>query len=423
MIPVLHLLLFLYLWWYFFYRRESRFTAFAMFLSVGVKLLAGLAVTSIYQSKYGGGDMHGYMRDAALFNDLFHQAPVSFLKLIFLGDDSGELVKETLMKSRIWFDSGYRLGYNDAQTVIRFHALLSLLSGLNLPVHLLWSNVLCMLGLWWMFITIIPVTSSRHKMPLLCWLIVCMPDFLVWSSPVLKEPLLIFIMGACIRSLRFYFDKPGLQRGVVLALSLAGFLLVKNFWMLLFLPGVIMLMIFPSSFNKPKQMLAGYILAGLLVFLAGIWKPSLHLPSLLFGQQLNMWRFAIYEQAGSLIEPVPFAPVWWSVIRHLPYSFMYGLMLPLPTWPCDLMTMPFAIENLIVFVLLMVAFVRMIRHKIEPDGFLVMLVLAGAGILIISAMTTPVVGSLIRFKLPGVLLLVLVALSVLYTRKLPVKSV
>lgn len=412
-----HVLVLFALWWKFFYRRYSRAASIFMLVAVAVKVLAGLAITSYYQTTYGGGDMHGYMVDASVCYELFQRSPLDFFKLIFLGDDSGEVVKTIMEKSKFWYDNGYRWAYNDSRTVIRFHAVLSLFSGLYLPVHLLWSNVLCMLGWWWMMITLLPPAKERHRIPMLCWLMVLMPDFIIWSSPVMKEPLLIFAMGASVRTLKMFTEKRSWLNGWFLVAGLSVFLFVKNFWMLLFLPGVIALVFFPVWGAKMKGMAVTYLLAGLLVMVAGSLIPSLHLPSLLYGQQLNMWRFAIYEQAGSLLEPVPFAPEWWSVIRHIPFSFFYGLLLPLPVFPVNVMALPFALENLSVFVLMLTAFVRLIRRNINPDGFSCMLVIAGVGIVVISAMTTPVLGSLIRFKLPGVLLLVMVAFSILYNKE------
>lgn len=412
-----HVLVLLALWWKFFYRQYSRVASIFMLVAVAVKVPAGLAITSYYQTTYGGGDMHGYMVDASVYYELFQRSPLDFFKLIFLGDDAGEVVKATMAKSKFWYDNGYRWAYNDSRTVIRFHAVISLFSGLYLPVHLLWSNVLCMLGWWWMMISLLPPRNSRYGFPLLCWLMVLMPDFIIWSSPVMKEPLLIFAMGASVRALKLFLERRSWQRGLALAGGILVFLLVKNFWMLLFLPGVMVLVFFPVWGAKPKGMAGAYLLAVLLLFIAGNLMPSVHVPSLLYGQQLNMWRFAIFEHAGSIIEPVPFAPEWWSVIRHIPFSFFYGLLLPLPVFPVNVMALPFALENLSVFILMLTAFVRMIRRNINPDGFSCMLVIAGVGIVVISAMTTPVLGSLIRFKLPGVLLLVMVAFSILYNKE------
>lgn len=415
LVSALHLLLVLWLWWYFFYRRESVQTSSVLLALLVLKVAVGYGVTLYYQTTYGGGDMIGYFKDAQLLHTLFRQDPVGFFRLIFTGAASGEAVQSALRNTTAWYDSVYRIGYNDAQTVIRFHALWMLCSGGALVVHLLWSNVCCLLGMWWMMDTLLPKRAGTGNLPLLSWTLLLLPNVLLWSSPVMKEPLLLFALGALIRTLWRYTTAPSVRNGLLLLAALLCFLLIKNFWLLLLLPGILTLVFRPVVVYRSIGVLAGYAVAGCCAVLAGLLNPAFHLPSLLYGQQMNTWRFAIFEQAGSLLTPVPFAPVWWSLLRHLPEAFLQALGWPIPTAPLSWMQWPVLGENLLVVVLLVCALFKMIRYRMEPDGLRCLLLIGGAGILVVSALTTPVLGTLIRFKMPGVFLLVLVALSVLLT--------
>lgn len=415
LVSALHVLLVLWLWWYFFYRRVSLQTSSVLLAMLVLKVAVGYFVTVYYQSTYGGGDMIAYLQDAQLLHTLFRQDPVGFFRLIFTGTANSEAVNAVLRNTTAWYDSIYRMGYNDAQTVIRFHALWMLCSGGALVVHLLWSNVCCLLGMWWMMDTLLPKRAATGNLPLFSWVLLLLPNVLLWSSPVMKEPLLLFVLGALVRTLWRYTAAPSVRNGLLLLAAVLCFLLIKNFWLLLLLPGIVTLVFRPVGVQRPGYILSGYAVAACCAVLAGLADPAFHLPSLLYGQQMNTWRFAIFEQAGSLLTPVPFAPVWWSLLRHLPAAFLQALGWPLPTAPLSWMQWTVLGENLLVVVLLVSALFKMIRYRMAPDGLRSLLLIGGAGILVVSALTTPVLGTLIRFKMPGVFLLVLVALAVLRT--------
>lgn len=412
MVAGLHIIVALLVWWRWMFRRDDILTAMAMGILVVVKVIAGYLLTDYYLVQYGGGDMHGYMSDARLLGDFFHRYPAAFFRLIFLGDESSAQIQQVLPELQIWYDSGFRGGYNDAQTVTRFHALLTIVTEGNLWLHLLWSNVLAVFGIRWLlgfFLT----NPENRKIPLWTWLIALLPNVLLWGSPVLKEPLLLFVMGALLRTMVLLKEAKTLRNLILFSLVLTGFCLLKYFWLLILLPGVITFIAWPAVKESEWKMTLVYASCFLLVMIVGHIVPVLHLPSLLYGQQLNMWRFAVFMKAGSLLDPVPFAPTDWSLIRFMPYAFIYALVQPLPAQISSSVMWPMFAESLVASVLLLIAFVIWVR---KGRGYVYMAsfgVIAGAAILVISGLTTPVLGTLVRYRMPGVLLLVLAALNVI----------
>ncbi len=71
------------------------------------------------------------------------------------------------------------------------------------------------------------------------------------------------------------------------------------------------------------------------------------------------------------------------------------------------------VESLISCTLLLVAFVVWVRKGRVDVGIASFGLIAGAAILVISGLTTPVLGTLVRYRMPGILLLVLAALNVI----------
>ncbi|MFN8154000.1 MAG: hypothetical protein U0Y08_06890 [Bacteroidia bacterium] len=411
MITFLHILVvFLLGWWW--YRRDDKITVMAMGVLVAFKAVTGMLFAEYYLRTYGGGDMHNYWADALTLRDLFNQDPVSFLRLIFLNDDSAASVQHVLPKLQVWYDSGFRGGINDARTVVRFHSLLALFSGGNILVHLIWSNVLAVAGLKWMFGFFVGDEQGRG-IPYGTWMLALLPNVLLWSSPLLKEPLMLFTMGAFFESARLLRRNFSPVNMVLLLLSMLGSILIKYFWLLLLVPGLLAYLFFPSGKRNGWGMGVMYVCCFGIVLIAGHLIPSLHLPSLLFGQQLNMWRFAVYWHAGTLIDPVPFAPTDWSLIRHLPYAFVYTLVQPLPSQVSKLPLWPMCAESIFSCILLLAALIVRVRRRAGSSFLATYGLIAGACIMIISGFTTPVLGTLIRYRMPGLLLLLLAAVRVL----------
>lgn len=417
MLAGVHILVALFLWWRWFFRSE-KITATAMGFLVIVKVLVGYYLSAYYLNKYGGGDMHGYMLDAMKLNGFFYQDPASFLRLIFLGDESGAAAGKVLSSLQIWYDSGFRPGYNDAQTVTRFHAILSLFTGGNLWLHLLWSNFLSVIGIRWLLIFFLG-DQHGNSVPLWTWLVALLPNVLLWSSPVLKEPLLLFVMGGVLKGVGVLQTEKSVKGFLFLAVMLIAFCLIKYFWLLLMLPGIIVLLMWPSSGKLNEWRMAGvYLFCFLLVLLAGHLTPSLHLPALLYGQQLNMWRFAVFMHAGSLVEPVPFAPTDLSLLRYTPYAFIYALIQPLPSQVNTAVMWPMMLESMLLVVVLLTGLIVWVRRRMGNAVIASFGMLSGAAMMIISGLTTPVLGTLVRYRMPGVILVVLAVLNlILKSRK------
>ncbi|MBK9401677.1 MAG: hypothetical protein IPN36_12735 [Bacteroidetes bacterium] len=370
-----------------------------------LKVAGGFFIANYYMSTYQGGDMQGYMADTVAFYNLFLENPMLFFKMMLgMENESTQLFINNLT---IWPDNGYGFLFNDARTVVRFHALLSIFSGTNEWVHLLWSNVLSIMG---MNALLQFIFSSRGKKPIIphaAFLVFFLPNVFIWSSTILKEPLLLFAMGMTLRYFQLWNNNRRPIYLVGLLLFTGCFVLIKSFWLLVFLPGFFIWM-FKRDMNKPLQTMSiTYFVTLVLVLVGGIFFPVLDVPALLFGQQLNMWRFAVFMHAGSLVHTVSFAPTITSFLLHIPDAFSFALFQP---WPCQLAKwyhFPLFLENLIFPLIFFLALYFAWRKREMPSAEVVLAAIAGIIILVVCGFTTPVIGSLIRFRMPGLLLLIL----------------
>ena len=381
-----------------------------------LKVIGGYFIAHYYLETYKGGDMQGYLSDANQFYVLFTQNPVQFIKLIIGLHVQVESIYEFYSHLTSWFTSGYSNQYNDARSVIRFHALIRLFSDGNAWIHLLWSNVFCVMGM----IALIKFISHQRIQSgtfyLLALLLLFIPNVFIWSSAIMKEPLLIFAMGMTLRSFQLWNDERNFVNFFKFLIFVFCFLLVKSFWMLAFLPGMLIWALLPQMKKSLMMITLSYVVSLLIVLLVGEVMLSYNLPDLLFGQQRNMWRFVVYMNSGSLIHPLSFAPNPFSFLLHIPEAFCYGMFQPWPWQLAKWFYFPLSLENFIFPVMVAFSIYKFKRNgnRISPE--MVIALIAGLVIVIISAFTTPVIGSLIRYRMPGLLLMVLSALAYLYSR-------
>ncbi|MBK9637963.1 MAG: hypothetical protein IPO63_09145 [Bacteroidetes bacterium] len=381
-----------------------------------LKVIGGYFIARYYLATYKGGDMLGYLADANQFYILFTQNPVYFLKMLVGLDVPAESMREFYSHLTSWFTSGYSNQYNDARSVIRFHALIRLFSNGNDWIHLLWSNVFCLMGMIALikFIAHQRIQSSTFYQFAL--LLLFIPNVFIWSSAIMKEPLLIFAMGMTLRYFQLWNDERNFINFFKFLIFVFCFLLVKSFWLLAFLPGILIWTLFPQMKKSVVMITLSYAVSLIIVLLVGEVVLSFNLPDLLFGQQRNMWRFVVYMNSGSLIHPLSFAPNPMSFLLHIPEAFCYGMFQPWPWQLAKWFYFPLSLENFIfpAMVALSIYKFKIIGNRISPE--MVIALIAGMVIVIISAFTTPVIGSLIRYRMPGLLLMVLTALAFLYSR-------
>jgi hypothetical protein len=384
-----------------------------------LKVIAGYLLSQFYLRVYQGGDMHGYLSDAETLYRYSLSDKTGFIK-VFAGVE--EPSSDVAARLKSWFGSGYDNRHHDARTVIRFHTLVRFISGGNEWVHLLWSNLAALLG----YIMLLRFFFDRElkesgRFLILLLFPALLPNVLLWSSSVLKEPLLMLAMGGTFYSLKSMMLTKKLPQFVILLLFVFLFSMVKSFWLVLLLPA---LAAYAYSFGRKNSSLSfffAYAIALVLAISAGMLIPEYHVPGLLYGEQRNMWRFSVFMQSGSLIHPLPFAPQWSSVLIRTPMALANGLFQPFPANIRGLSYLPTLLENMVLpCLLLMLLFKgRIMRLRgAFPQFWLAFW--GGLGIVAVSAFTTPVLGSLVRYRMPGLLLLVMGVLLLLFrSRRLP----
>lgn len=385
--------------------RQSGIGTVLWALVLFLKVAAGYALIVYYDTHYGGSDMRGYLDGADTVYRICVEDPVEGTRLLTGSEIRPATVTRMNEQVPMWFGRPYSGWFNDSRTVIRIQTLLRFVSDGNIWIHLLWTNLAALSG----GIALIRFFGQSGRIPVWALGLLFIPNGLLWSSTILKEPFLLMAMGFTLLAFRKWLESGYKHQTLLLSFSLLLFLLIKPFWLLALLPGLLGWAAFSNSKRAAGAVAGSYMLVLFLAMLAGLLLPDYHLPSLLFGEQLNMWRFSVFGGAGSLIDPIGFAPTWFSLFKHVPETFLVTMIQPWPASWNDWDGIFLFSENILFVSLFLAAlFHRKGLFRIWCSPPLMLACCAGIIIVLVSGFTTPVAGTLIRYRWPGVLLLMFV---------------
>ena len=374
---------------------------------LALKVIVGYALIVYYDARYEGSDMRGYLEGAETVYRIFLENPMEGIRLFTGFTLSPGTINRLNEQVPIWFGRPCSGWFNDTRTVIKIQSVLRFVSDGNIWIHLLWTNLAALVGGIALIRFFIPLAQKETiPLPAICLLFI--PNGLLWASTILKEPFLLLAIGITLSAYRNCLISGFTSYQWPLFLSLLLFLVIKPFWLMALVPGLVAWGLYRQRSHASLAVAGSYLIVLLLAMAAGIISPDLHLPSLLFGEQRNMWRFSIFGGAGSLIDPVGFAPTWISVFKHIPETFLLTMSQPVPSGWNDWAGWFLFTENILFSILLLMVILRRgSLGRIWSSPSLLLACLAGIIIVLVSGFTTPVAGTLIRYRWPGVLLILL----------------
>ena len=294
------------------------------------KCIVGIGLGLFYLKYYGAGDTYGYFSDSGhLFSTLFNE-PKQFLK-IMLGYhlDSPDTARN-VASLHTWVDSGFDEYYNDAKSLVKLNTIFRFVSFGHYEVHVVLMAFLAYIGLLLLYNVFLKDSVPNNKG---AWLILLfifiIPSHFIWSSGLMKEPLILFVFAVLLYLTNITTQEMRIRYipyfiGIVII-----FCFIKIYLLFIMLPGI--LAIYSFRFKKPsiQILMLGvfYFVAISSVLLLGKFNSNFDLPALMFGKQLNTYRFAVFMNAGSLVQPISFAPSVTSFLKHFPEASWYAFFI------------------------------------------------------------------------------------------------
>jgi hypothetical protein len=344
-------------------------------------------------------DAFRFFDDAIIIGQQLWIAPGVYFKIL-LGIDMQNLeVVAVIDQLNNWYKEYHYGVFNDNQTVIRFNALLMPFSFGFYHVHSVVLNLLSFTG-------ILAMLRAFHRIcamsKIQIVLILLFPQVLFWTSGVLKEGILMAVLGWFIWLLfALYFDGFTKVRFLLLLTTVVLMIQIKSYVLFCMLPGITLLFVARvlPQFRTWAYGTLLFVVQVSAVVLADFLKGSPRAQAI-YQKQHDFINVAKLSDSGSYFESFVLEPNWVSIIQTLPEALFNTVFRPL-IWNCENLLMFFAsLENLLLFLLVLLAlFFR--KSQLNKMAHFQLFLLGSALILFtLVGIITPVSGALVRYKIP-----------------------
>ncbi len=384
-----------------------------------IKVAAAFALYIIYTQFYTDrayADIFRYYDDSAVIYQTLTEKPYDYFRMLTGIDGKAPELLNYYDSMRNWYNTD--LIFNDSRTMIRLNAFLRLFTlGTYFP-HAIVMCFLAMVGLTGIFRVMNNAVKGRAF--LLMIIVYLLPSILLWTSGMIKEAFLVFALGTLLYQVSMLMNESALswKRLFYVLLAVMILITVKAYVFFLMLPLIMSWMI--SKFVPGK---AGWIWVPVYIiyFIAlAAMAPALTgntVPRLISDKQAEFYFVAGHEQAKSVVEVERIPPDWTGLLTAAPGAFFRTLLLPMPGHAHNILMWFSAAEN--IFILLL-SFFLLFTMKMEflknLSVFVICCLLFGVSVFILSGWVTPIIGALVRYKVPGLPFLLLPLTAVSYRK-------
>lgn len=374
----------------------------ALFL---LKVAAGTVLWGVYTFHYTdrmNADIYKFFDDGNIMYGALYSHPVDFLRMITgIGTEAPHISTQYYEVMNNWYrqyDTGY---YNDAHTMIRFNALLRIFSFGIFHVHTVFFAFLALTGqvaMYKAFLQWVPELPKAWMAGLFLW-----PSVLLWSSGPIKEALLFFGWGIFLLQVFRRMQGPLPWTGWAwMALGLLVQFTLKSYVLACMLPGLLALWWCRRTGGRragPK-FLALYAAAIAAALVLPLLFPGLDVVAIIQQKQRDMLGVVQAVSPGSYVPTDRMAPGAMGLLKAMPHALYLTFLSPLVSWDIGALGLMGALENAALLALVPVAWLwrRPWGRVDRPMFFFCTSFCLALGLLI--GWTTPVVGALMRYRIP-----------------------
>jgi hypothetical protein len=382
-----------------------------------IKTLAALLLIWIYSNYYRerhNADIFKYFDDSLIITSSFLTNPKDFFSMIFGFENHYEQLHQNYFINMNHWDSSYTSTIlNESRLVIRLNAIIGLISFKIYFIHALFFSFLSLIGFVYIIKTlkkISPTENFRHVF----WALILFPSILLFSSGILKEPLIILGLGTCTFSLISIIENKKLRTKTILLFLLSLLLILKvKFYVFCCLFSSIFIYVSIKKINKNPNLilllnlLVISLIVGLLHFLNSEYDPIV----IISKKQQDFIRLAEFYNAGSLIEISQIQDNLFSFLKAIPSGFVNSTTKPFPWEISSRIHLIPLFENIIILGLIGYVLSKFKKLKTIFDknkyAHLYSVVVFIISLYCIIGITTPVFGALIRYKIPGLIFIII----------------
>ena len=402
-LPILYFLFFswgVYRWKFFNIQGLSRKFLLSAFIT---KILAGCLLTFVYTYYYEvrlEADTFRYFDDSYHLHRAAFEDPKAYFRMLF-GIDDGKDLMPYLDSMNNWFPAERTTFYNDNRTVIRINAFIRWFSFGNYYVHLLVFSFLAFYGL-----TFIYKAFHRYFPGKKTWLGLILfftPSIVFWSSGILKEGPLLFIFGITLNVLNKVFTKRAYWQHYILLVFCFLFLFHLKFYVgILLIPAATgyLWIVHPKGPHPIIKTVVNFASYYGVAVLWHIYNWNWSLFTVLKWKRQDFLGLAQSMNAKSVIRTGHLEDTPISFLKNFSQGFLNAIVRPLPWEIYSIALLPNILENclIILFILICIFFGK--RSNFQSIGYFFFMY--AFALLTIVGMVTPIMGSLVRYKIPAI---------------------
>ena len=378
------------------------------------QVFAGYILYIIYSQYYTErytADIFKYYDDSLVLYNTFFSNPLDFFKIIIGIDcDSEDYLINYFSEMNHW-DTSYKNSLMDeSRLLIRLNAILNIIGFKSYSFNLISFVFIGFLGKFLITKNLVKFYKSINPI-ILFWGLILFPSLMLWSSGILKEPLIIFSIGLILQSFGVYNSKK-MSSLILVFFGLLIIFKLKFYVFICFLPALISFLICQNWKIKPLKVITiTSISLNILLVILSTLKNSYNPLEILSNKQNDFIKLAEIFNAGSSFKMVPMDPNFNSFLSSIPLGVINGFFRPFPSDINKIIHALPLIENIFLYVLFIYLLYKLFSLKIKLETVYLNTLLNSVFFIsllfVITGISTPVIGALVRYKLPGTIFIII----------------
>ena len=386
-----------------------------------LQIISGIGLLLVYKLFYGteGADIFNYFKDGEIIFNIAKDKPIEYFKIVTgIGNWSPETEKSLQEVTQYWYKAfNYNL-LNDNRLIIRINAALHIISNHNIYVHSIFFSFFSFTGLTALFKVF---KQFYTKIIPLIVIVFFIPSVIIWSSAMLKESVLMLTFGIFLLSFfNILSNKKLLLNSIVIIIS-TFFLFVLKFYVLFALiPGIIFLITHKFYDKKPILIFAGIYIITIALFFNSQHFSNYNLSEIMSFKQhdfINMINES--DNVGSRVNLPILEPNFFSYISAIPNALLNAFLRPSIFDIHSIIVLPAVIENILFLLLLIFSIFYFDKKRFKNNlPFILFSFSFVITLSILLGLTTPVLGALVRYKVPYLPFFAFILILVLNNEKI-----
>jgi len=375
-----------------------------------LKIFFGVAMGFIYTYYYPSrtdADIFKYFDDSGIMYNMLFTNPSYFFRMLFGINTNAPDLKPYFTQMLCWYNIDAL--YNDNRTMIRLNTIFRFFSFGHYYVHVVFMCFISLTGLVAMFKVFTKLIANKTKE--LFFAVFLLPSVLFWGSGVMKDGLLLFAFGMLLYFFTKALDKITLK--TILWIAVMAFLVIINkiYILLAAIPGLTAwYWCYKTSYKFTfSKFLFVHFIYFIALFNFHYLFPRYDFATIIYWKQRNFLELADYVKAGSIIQITHLEANNISILLSVPEALYHVLFRPFFFESRSPMILMAGLENLLILIIVIIGLLfikKKMKNEIKPlfnfSLYFVMILFA------IMGLVTPVLGALVRYKMPALPFLILI---------------